>query len=87
MKDLHFELPPGLIGNPTPLPQCSEQRFTTENHTLANECPADAAVGVATVITTNPLSPSSGAECVHGPVVQSGALAGGAGAVRVLDRR
>ena len=56
MKDLHFELPPGLIGNPTPLPQCTEKQFTTAGE-FANECPADTAVGVATVVTTNLIQP------------------------------
>jgi hypothetical protein len=27
VKDLNFHLPPGLLGNPTPFPQCSEQQF------------------------------------------------------------
>ena len=51
-KDLHFNLPPGVVGNPTPLPQCSDYVFTQS--TLGHdECPADSAVGVATVVVTN----------------------------------
>jgi hypothetical protein len=42
-KDLRFRLPPGLVGNPTPIPQCSLFKF------LGKECPAQAAVGVAAV--------------------------------------
>jgi hypothetical protein len=44
-KDLHFRLPPGLIGNPTATPRCPIGQF------LANlmhvECPADTVMGVA----------------------------------------
>jgi hypothetical protein len=42
-KDLHFKLPPGLIGNPTPLPQCALSDF------LKNECTGQDALGVARV--------------------------------------
>jgi hypothetical protein len=45
-KDLRFKLPPGLVGNPTPLPQCSLGLFTH------NECPDNTAVGAATSIIT-----------------------------------
>jgi hypothetical protein len=43
-KDLHFKLPPGLIGNPTPFPQCSLADY------LHEDCPADTVVGVSTGI-------------------------------------
>ncbi len=52
VKDLHFKLPPGLIGNPTPFPQCPIAKFTTHPTAQANErnlCPDDTAVGVASV--------------------------------------
>jgi hypothetical protein len=50
-KDLHINLPPGLIGNATTMPQCDEADFShllpfAEN---VNTCPADSAVGVAEV--------------------------------------
>jgi uncharacterized repeat protein (TIGR01451 family) len=51
-KDLNFNLPPGLIGNPTPFPQCSDAAFVTAppgGGEWVNKCPADTAVGVATV--------------------------------------
>jgi hypothetical protein len=48
-KDLRFVLPPGLVGNPTPLPKCSVRVFVHD----ARECPDDTVVGVATPIVTN----------------------------------
>jgi hypothetical protein len=48
-KDLHFQWPPGLIGNPIPVPQCTETQFSKFFEGGANECPPDTAVGVASV--------------------------------------
>jgi hypothetical protein len=48
-KDLHFNLPPGLVGNPTPLPQCSDLEFYGEYTAFTNACPAKTVVGVAMV--------------------------------------
>src|ERR1700722_15276649 len=42
-KDLHFKLPPGLIGNPTPFQQCPLGEFLNE------ACPIQTVVGVARV--------------------------------------
>jgi len=42
-KDLHFKLPPGLIGNPTPFSQCPLGEF------LSNHCSPQTIVGVARV--------------------------------------
>jgi hypothetical protein len=52
-KDLRFDIPPGLIGNPEPLPKCSLLVFTTENKPGEPQCPADTVVGVSTPIITN----------------------------------
>jgi hypothetical protein len=48
-KDLHFDLPPGLIGNPVPFPQCTDAQFAKDIELFTNECPSDTALGVATV--------------------------------------
>jgi hypothetical protein len=49
-KDLDFRLPPGLVGNPTVFPRCTEAQFTTEPLTRGpNECPNETAVGVAAI--------------------------------------
>jgi hypothetical protein len=58
-KDLDFNWPPGLLGNPTSFPVCTSQQF---NHTppglsLVNECPASTAVGVAVVTVQEPKTP------------------------------
>jgi hypothetical protein len=48
-KDLRFNLPPGLVGNPTVFPQCPEALFLRqpEPGDFSNVCPDDTAVGVA----------------------------------------
>jgi hypothetical protein len=50
-KDLHFQLPPGMIGNPQVVAQCTSDQFSAfKRETGINECPADTAIGVATVL-------------------------------------
>jgi hypothetical protein len=60
-KDLHFKLPAGLVGNPTPFPRCTLAQFNTISHseTGLNECPANTAIGVA-IITINNAAVGSG---------------------------
>lgn len=50
-KDARFDLPPGFVGNPTPLPKCPLSVFVK----LSTEvrCPDNTVVGVATPIITN----------------------------------
>lgn len=67
-KDLQFKLPPGLIGNPTPFPQCTSAQFITTHGGEANECPADTAVGVAVVAIRFPESPENVVLTVPVPV-------------------
>jgi hypothetical protein len=52
-KDLRFDLPPGLVGNPVPFPQCTDAQFTTKVG-FVNMCPADTAVGVASITVYEP---------------------------------
>ncbi len=49
-KDLRFNLPAGLVGNPTPLPKCSMYVFTQAAAQLGPPCPDNTVVGVATPI-------------------------------------
>jgi hypothetical protein len=59
-KDVQFKWPPGLIGNPSVFPQCTDAQFYTSTQGgAANACPADSAVGVATV-TANEPAPATG---------------------------
>jgi hypothetical protein len=54
-KDLSFRLPPGLIGNPTPIAQCTTAQFFTRlNEGRENACPANTAVGVAVATVHEP---------------------------------
>jgi hypothetical protein len=59
-KDLKFNLPPGLIGNPTPFPQCTLGQFLTitpsgsKNTNPNNLCPSQTAVGVAMITVNEP---------------------------------
>jgi hypothetical protein len=49
-KDLNFKWPPGLVGNPTPLAQCTAVEFITmAPNESENLCPEQSVVGVATV--------------------------------------
>jgi hypothetical protein len=52
-KDLHFALPAGLVGNPTPFPQCTDAQFLDDAE-FQNFCPPDTAVGVAVVTIDAP---------------------------------
>ena len=45
-KDLRFDLPAGLVGNPTPIPTCSAKQFTESIGSKNALCPADTVVGV-----------------------------------------
>jgi hypothetical protein len=58
-KDVNVKLPPGLIGNATAIPQCTTAQFSEVNigeDAEDNACPADTAVGVATVTVHEPAS-------------------------------
>jgi hypothetical protein len=55
-RNLHFNLPAGLVGNATLLPQCSDLDFRhVVSGGVENLCPADTVVGVATVTIDEPL--------------------------------
>jgi hypothetical protein len=72
VKDLHFNIPPGLIGDPTPLPQCSDAQFSVpekgQGNSAYNNCPANTAIGVATVVVSNALSQETMPEVITVPL-------------------
>ena len=53
VKDLRVKLPPGLVGDPTPFPQCTEAQFTKRVEVI-DVCPDDTAIGVASVELEEP---------------------------------
>jgi hypothetical protein len=53
-RDLHFVLPPGLVGNTNVVAQCSDADFATLVEKNDNLCKSQAAVGVATVTIDEP---------------------------------
>jgi hypothetical protein len=63
-KNIVDELPVGMFGNPTPFAQCTDLQFgkqpqVSASEQVVNECPADSAVGVATVGFTDPGLPTT----------------------------
>jgi hypothetical protein len=54
-RNLKFDLPAGLIGNATVLPQCSDVEFNHASGGFENLCPPDTVVGVATLTIDEPL--------------------------------
>src|ERR1019366_4420329 len=55
-KNLTFKLPPGLIGNPTVVPQCSDVDFGAGDEKSINNCPSGTAIGVAAVTINDPIT-------------------------------
>ena len=56
-KDLNFKLPPGLVGNPTPFPQCTLGQFLANGpfeNFGENDCSAQTAVGIAMITINEP---------------------------------
>jgi hypothetical protein len=55
LKDLAFHLPPGLLGNPTATPRCSDVDFSTlTENGFTNLCQPNTTVGVAVVTIDEP---------------------------------
>ncbi len=77
-KNLHFELPEGFIGNPTPFSQCTDEQFSkkisVEGVELPNECSPATALGVASVTINEPLL--GGIDTLVVPVFNLSPLAG-----------
>ena len=54
-RNLGFELPPGLLGNPQAVAQCPDIDFSTIGNNDVNACPAGTAIGVAQVTLNLPI--------------------------------
>ena len=54
LKDLHFDLPPGMIGDPQATPQCTNLDFSTQYLQDTNFCPGDSVIGAALVTLNEP---------------------------------
>ncbi len=54
LKNLNTTLPPGLLGDPTAIPKCSDVAFSTLRNGDSNTCPADTAVGAVIVTFKEP---------------------------------
>jgi hypothetical protein len=53
VRDLHVELPPGLVGNATATPRCTELQFDTPKPTgHTDQCPPNTAIGAASLTLT-----------------------------------
>lgn len=57
LRDVLIDLPPGLVGNPRAVPECSRQEFEG----FLPLCPADSQIGLLTAVTPGPLGEVSGA--------------------------
>ena len=54
-RALQFNLPAGLVGNATSVPQCTEAQFSHIVHQFGNSCPQGSAIGVAVVSVVEPI--------------------------------
>src|SRR5258707_2816982 len=55
-KNLHFLLPPGMIGSVAKMPQCTATQFITILKGTSNTCPPETALGVASIRIDEPVS-------------------------------
>jgi hypothetical protein len=54
LKNLNTTLPPGLLGDPTAIPKCSDVAFSTLRNGDSDTCPANTAVGAVVVTFKEP---------------------------------
>ncbi len=86
-KNLNFELPAGLIGDPTAVPRCSAAQFFSKPSagSLIDECPPGSAVGIAMITFDEPQNvflvtlpvPVFNLEPTHGEPARFGFFVGG----------
>jgi hypothetical protein len=54
-RNLSFQLPPGVLGNPNAVPPCPDVDFSSIGENDVNACPADTVLGVALVTLNLPV--------------------------------
>jgi hypothetical protein len=54
-RNLEFRIPPGLLGNPQAVAQCSAVDFGVQEENSINACPDSTAIGVASVSFNDPI--------------------------------
>src|ERR1700728_113339 len=60
LKDVHLELPPGFVGDPTATPKCTYQEFIEQaTSTQESGCSNEAAIGLATTYLTSVKTPGA----------------------------
>jgi hypothetical protein len=47
LKDVHLQLPPGFVGDPTATPRCTYQEFSAELEGGSGKCSKETAVGLS----------------------------------------
>ena len=57
VKNLTFKLPPGMIGNVNAVKPCPDTTFGSEAEEIANPCPNESVIGVASVTLYVPSNP------------------------------
>jgi hypothetical protein len=72
LRDTTLALPPGLVGNPTVLPTCSQAAMDTPAAGADGACPTDTQVGIADLDIIGPTGP----EIVESPIYNLAAPAG-----------
>jgi hypothetical protein len=75
-KEIRFSLPAGLAGDPTATPRCAPVAFSTVDRENHNLCSDSAAIGIATLATSNdPVNPISERSPVYNIVPSLGSVA------------
>ena len=72
LRDTTLALPPGLVGNPTVTPTCSQASMDTPASGADGDCPTDTQIGIADVDVVGPTGP----EFVEAPIYNLAAPAG-----------
>lgn len=59
VKDIFVDVPPGLVGNPTVVPQCTMEQLAALDSSASPFCPAESQIGIVDLRTPEPLQPDN----------------------------